>query len=103
MAEGLELYFDDGSLMLGINTYVGMFNGSFTTNGTASGTHTDTALIGRTLLTFLPDTGLNTAYRGPNVSLNSSTGQISWSYAFATNGGAAMPSYPSETIYYGGY
>lgn len=101
MPVGLEVYKSAGGpLLLGITTYVGMFHGVFSTGGSATGSFVDAAMIGRTLLTFLPDTGLYGGYGGPVVSLDSSTGTISWAYP--TYSGSS-PAIPSETVYYGGY
>lgn len=100
MTEGLEVYKPDGTLLLGVTTYVGMFYGSFSTGGLANGSFTNPKMVGRSLLTFLPDTGLNGSYGGPVITLNPSTGVISWAY---TGYNGAAPTIPNETIFYGGY
>lgn len=99
---GLELSDAAGNVILGATTYVGAFYGSFSTNGQASGSITDTRLIGRVLLPFLTDTGVNGTYGGPLVTLNSATGVISWAYNYSATGTTA-PTIPNDTIYYGGY
>lgn len=82
-------------------SYAGNFLGSFSTGGQASGSITDARMIGLRLVYFSPQN--LSFYGGPQVTLNSSTGQISWNYAITVNGNIAAPSIPSETIYYGGY
>ncbi|WP_159829096.1 hypothetical protein [Novosphingobium sp. TCA1] len=81
--------------------YTGGFFGSFNTGGASSGTWQDARLVGKLLVTFPSSTLGN--YGGPNVTLDSSTGVISWSFGVTATGGANAGSPPDITIYFGGY
>ena len=69
----------------------------------ASGSFTDTRLIGKTLFYFTLSTESTLSFfGGPNVTLNPDTGVVSWSYNnrfVGTVGG----SYMRHRIVYGGY
>jgi hypothetical protein len=103
MPQGLQVFDPTAThVLVDVTTYVGSFVGSFSTGGAASGTHTDSRMVGRDLVHFIPDTGDSNGYGGPVVTLNATTGAISWAYTYVDDGFPAPP-IPNETIYYGGY
>lgn len=79
-------------------SYAGEFYGAFNTNGQSSGTYQDVRLIGQRLIHFNPQNFSN--YGGPNVTLNSGNGVISWQYQISSSSTQVIP---SELIYYGAY
>ena len=87
------------NLIAGVDSYTGMFYGSFSTGGLVTGTHTDAQLVGRRLLFFLPAV---TSLGGPDVTLNSATGVITWNYPYVASG-TAPPTPGNDTVVYGGY
>lgn len=101
MPAGMEFYYPTGATKISYTDYFGMFFSQFTTNGATSGTWQDNRLIGKELLHHVSSTAGN--YGGPNVSLNSATGVISWSFNISTTGGANPGAAPNTTVYYGGF
>lgn len=99
MAEGMRFYNDDGSVYMDLTTYCGAFLGSFSTNGASSGSLSVPALVGKRLLAFCPQSNLQgQGSGGPVVTLNSSTGLISWAITGTSSGGSS-----NFTVFYGGY
>lgn len=96
---GIEFYNDDGSIQLSWTTYCGAFFGYFATNGQASGSIQDSRLIGRRLLSFCPTTaGSNgNGSGGPECTLNSATGVLSWQYT------GNAPGSKIDTVVFGAY
>lgn len=101
MPAGAEFYYPDGRLKIAYTDYFAAPLSSFSTNGASSGSWQDNRLIGRQLVHFVSTT--EGQYGGPNVSLNSANGVISWSFNISTSGGASAGSPPNTTIYYGAY
>jgi hypothetical protein len=100
MAQGLEIYDSSGNVLITYTTYVGCFLGSFST-GASTGSFTNAGLVGRSLLLFNPASS-GTNYGGPNITFDSSTGKVTWTYTMTVTNLTA-DSYPTETIYYGAY
>ena len=104
MPAGVETYWPNGAVRISLTTYVGTFYGSFSTGGNVTGSYTDVKMIGRSLLLFIGD--FDGIYGGPTVTLNPTTGEMSWSYDLTTEGGyIASPTTAdrTHTVYYGGY
>lgn len=98
MPAGLQLFNESGQLILDYTTHVGRFIGSFTTDGSVSGTITDARIIGgRFFYIYFGAAG------GPTVTGNSSTGGIDWLFAALSTGGNPQPTSPQATVYYGVY
>lgn len=100
MPEGFQFLDASGNLRLDLTGFVGTFVNYFDTTGTASGTHQDDLLIGRKLVYWLASAISD--YGGPQLSLDSGTGTISWQYVMNVNNMTAPPP-PVDRIYYGGY
>lgn len=103
MPSGLQLFNPDtGLVRLDLTTHVGRFLGTFYTPGPETGTHTDTRIIGNRFFYI----GFGTPNE-PEVTANTSTGVITWSYTVVKTGaGGAVPPGPNErmyTVYYGVY
>ena len=100
MPAGYETYNAYGSVEQRTTAYVGMFAGSFATNGAASGSFIDGRLIGRRILYFTPNP--DNYYGGPILTLDPNSGTVSWSYQMSVTGGSNQ-SVPNHTVFYGGY
>jgi hypothetical protein len=98
---GAEFFYPDGRLKQSHTDYAGGFYGSFATGGAASGSIQDVRLVGKLLLAFPLYSSGN--FGGPNLSLDSNTGIISWSFTASATNGASTGAPPNQTIIYGGY
>lgn len=88
-----------GQLIFDQSSYAGSASSSFPTNGQATGTYADAALIGKRLVHFVLQN--NSFYGGPNVTLNPANGVMTWTYTYSSSG--SPPVIPNETVYYGYY
>lgn len=99
MGAGFEAWNAVGDQIFDATASAATLIGFFYTNGQASGSFTDSRLIGRRLISFVPQN--TSAYGGPTVTVNSS-GVISWQYSISVSG-TATPAVPNDLVYYGAY
>lgn len=103
MPQGLQV-FKDGNLIIDLSTRVGRFYASFDTAGQLSGSLTDATIIGKSFLYFAVASGSG-VYGGPDVSANTSTGLISWTYNMTVTGSfpGGTPADRQHKIFYGAF
>lgn len=89
-----------GGALFDETSYAGNYVGSFNTGGAQTGSITDPAMIGKRLIYFVPQA--LSVYGGPDLILNSATGQITWQYNVQFSNQVPSPP-PAEDIDYGGY
>src|SRR5690554_2910391 len=104
MPQGLQINDDNGTSVIDTDTRAGSFFGQVATNG-GNGSITDARLVGRKLCAFAANTGNNNAYGGPFLSLNATSGQLSWRYEITQKDWPNMPgpSFRQHIIFYGAY
>lgn len=92
------------ALTLDLGDRVAQWYGSGSTGGALTGSFTDTKLIGRTAMAFaLSNTSVDSVYGGPDITVNATTGVVSWSYAGTVSGFTPPATERDHTIYWGHY